>query len=118
MTFDEMHKIIWGNTLGVDVSGEYGMNDFLIKCDGVATGREALNFFNNELKDTYAPTIEMTELQVAQMMSFKEANVGFGTFIYKQGLGEVPAFEGWIQQDREDELMQAWLHPECVKVVE
>lgn len=118
MTFDEVIEIIWGNTLGIDASDEPGKKDFIVKDNSAATGREALTFLIRELKDTYASTIEMTELQVAQMMSFKEANVGFGTFIYKQGLGEVPAFEGWIQQDREDELMQAWLHPETIKVVE
>ncbi|APS42191.1 hypothetical protein FOL01_1332 [Weissella jogaejeotgali] len=70
------------------------------------------------LKEAYAPTIEMTEIQMKQMMSFKEVNAGFSTFMYKQGLGQVPAFSDFIATEREDELMQAWLHPETIKVVE
>lgn len=70
-----------------------------------------------QIKATYEPTIEMTQLQVDQMMSFKEIGAGFSTFMYKQGLGQVPAFEDWIKTKREDELMQAWLHPETIKVV-
>ncbi|WPQ68413.1 hypothetical protein [Weissella paramesenteroides] len=70
------------------------------------------------LKDTYAPTIEMTEMQMKQMMSFKEVNAGFSTFMYKQGLGHVPAFSEFITTKREDELMTAWLHPETIEMVE
>lgn len=72
----------------------------------------------SDLRTTYAPTIEMTEMQMKQMMSFKEVNAGFSTFMYKQGLGQVPAFSDFITTERENELMQAWLHPETIKVVE
>ncbi|WP_404975680.1 hypothetical protein NBT14_04270 [Weissella paramesenteroides] len=71
-----------------------------------------------QLRAEYAPTIEMTEMQMKQMMSFKEVNAGFSTFMYKQGLGQVPAFSDFITTERENELMQAWLHPETIKVVE
>lgn len=66
----------------------------------------------------YAPTVEMTEMQMKQMMSFKEVNAGFSTFMYKQGLGQLPAFSDFITTQRENELMQAWLHPETIKVVD
>ena len=71
-----------------------------------------------QLRVIYAPTIEMTEMQMKQMMSFKEINAGFSTFMYKQGLQQVPAFSDFITTKREDELMQAWLHSETIKVVE
>lgn len=69
-----------------------------------------------ELQQEYAPTVEMTEMQMKQMMSFKEVNAGFSTFMYKQGLGQVPAFSDFITTQRENELLQAWLHPETIKI--
>ena len=68
--------------------------------------------------DQLQPTIEMTEMQMKQMMSFKEVNAGFSTFMYKQGLGQLSAFSDFITTQRENELMQAWLHPEIIKVVD
>lgn len=109
MTFDEALKELDDDTRVTDEDGiEYTVGLDFGTVESVV----------EELRETYAQTVEMTQLQVDQMMSFKAANVGFGTFIYKQGLGEVPAFKDWIQQDREDELMQAWLHPETIKVVD
>lgn len=71
-----------------------------------------------ELREEYAPTVEMTETQMKQMMSFKQFNSWFSTFMYKQGLGQLPAFSDFITTQRENELMQAWLHPENIKVVD
>lgn len=71
-----------------------------------------------ELRQEYAPTVEMTEMQMKQMMSFKEVNAGFSTFMYKQGLGQLPAFSDFITTQRENELMQAWLYPKTIKVVD
>lgn len=106
MTFDEALNKLAMLSEFVGVSSNY-RDDFVVKAQDIIL----------ELRDTYAPTIEMTQLQVAQMMSFKEIGAGFSTFMYKQGLGQVPAFEDWIKTKREDELMQAWLHPETIKVV-
>lgn len=71
-----------------------------------------------ELRETYAPTIEMTELQKHQLLAFKEIQAGFSTFMFKQGAGEVPAFEDFITTDREAELMYAWLHPETITLID
>ena len=71
-----------------------------------------------ELRQEYAQTVEMTEMQMKQMMSFKEVNAGFSTFMYKQGLGQLPDFSDFITMQRENELMQAWLNPETIKVVD
>ena len=72
----------------------------------------------NELRETYAPTIEMTEAQKNQLLAFKEVNSWFSVFIYKQSHGGVPAFSESITPDREDELIRAWLNPELIKVVD
>lgn len=72
----------------------------------------------NKLRKEYEPMVEMTEMQMKQMMSFKEVNAGFSTFMYKQGLGQLPAFSDFITTQRENELMQAWLRPETIKVVD
>jgi hypothetical protein len=99
MTFDEGQELLLENVSEMDVV-------------------TLVIYVTESLEDTYAPTIEMTQLQVDQMMSFKKIGAGFSTFMYKQGLGQVPAFEDWIRTKREDELMQAWLIPECIKVVD
>lgn len=112
MTFDEVLNKSYQDVEYEAINSEY--DNYYLAQDVQQYFREVIE----KLKVEYAPTVEMTQLQVAQMMSFKAANVGFGTFIYKQGLGEVPAFKDWIQQDREDELMQAWLRPETIKVVD
>ena len=70
------------------------------------------------LRKEYAPMVEMTEMQMKQMMSFKEVNAGFSTFMYKQGLGQLPSFSDFITTQRENELMQAWLYPKTIKVVD
>lgn len=67
---------------------------------------------------TFDEVIEMNELQQAQMLSFKKTHAGFSAFMLKQGSGEVPSFSKFITVEREDELMQAWLHPELIKVID
>ena len=127
MTFDEVVEIIWGNTLGIDASDEPGKKDFIIKDDMVATGREALTFLIRELKDTYAPTIEMTQAQYDIFDSaLAESKAYENDFIYIIDALEIQSrfnggiFENELSAYRNDSryLMQAWLHPECIKVVE
>ena len=98
MTFDETRRYLIGNFEDMNL--------------------EAVISILNSLREEYAPTIEMNEMQMKQMMSFKEFNAGFSTFMYKQGLGELPAFNYFITTQRENELMQAWLHKETIKVVD
>lgn len=90
----------------------------LISMNGLddMSGEDAIRLINM-LRQEYAPTVEMTEMQMKQMMSFKEVNAGFSTFMYKQGLGQLPAFSDFITTKRENELLQAWLHPETIKVI-
>lgn len=84
-----------------------------------------------QLCATYAPTIEMTQQQYDELMGFKKRfgssnlaatinNGGYGTWsfldelsgrIFGHGIGEAT--------DKNIEtIMQAWLHPECIKVVD
>lgn len=108
MTFDEVTEIICGDTLGVDVSDEPGKKDFIIKDDMVATGREALLFLINELRRTYAPTVEMTD---REYKIFKSAKVDEDSADW---LDEIY----WEKVDYNyPKFMQAWLHPETIKVV-
>lgn len=78
---------------------------------------QAVNLLE-ELRETYAPPIKMTKLQESQLLAFKEIQAGFSTFMFKQGAGEVPAFEDFITTDREAELMYAWLHPEAITLID
>lgn len=53
MTFEEVQEIIMGDTIGE----EFNVNDycslFIVKDDGVLTGREQLMFLINELIENY-----------------------------------------------------------------
>lgn len=80
--------------------------------------KEDLFSLINDLREEYAPTVEMNEMQMKQMMSFKEFDSWFSTFMYKQGLGQLPAFSDFITTQRENELMQAWLHTDTIRVVD
>ena len=53
MTFEEVNKIILGDTLGEDFSVNDYCNIFIIKDDGVLTSREQLMFLLNELVENY-----------------------------------------------------------------
>lgn len=112
MTFDKVVEIIWGNTLGIDASDEPGKKDFIIKDDMVATGREALTFLINKLKDNYIPTIKMTKAEQVILLNYMEM-YSFREFM------EVVLYQDDLYQTLSDEeIAQAWLHPETIKVVD
>ncbi|NFA02972.1 hypothetical protein [Weissella cibaria] len=48
MTFDEVKRLIKKDVIGQDVGDNYSLI-----CDGVATGREQMNFIIDELRDEY-----------------------------------------------------------------
>lgn len=113
MTFDEVVEIIWGNTLGIDASDEPGKKDFIIKDDMVATGREALTFLIRELKDTYAPTIEMTKAEKTMLLNYLEMSSlreFMDVILYQNG--------NLYEKLSDEDIVQAWLHPETIKVVD
>ena len=113
MTFDEAIEIIWGNTLGVDASDEPGKKDFIIKDDTVATGREALTFLIRELKDIYAPTIEMTEEAYNELNDLRSHNRDLDGVLSRAMFPYNP-----LKWYTTEELAQAWLHPDTIKLVE
>ena len=66
------------------------------------------------LKETYAPKIKMTFEQKDELMQFlDESNFGFETFWFCLGSGA-----NLYKEFSENELMQAWLHPELIEVVD
>lgn len=84
-----------------------------------------------QLRETYAPTVEMTHSQYNEFMNFKQkfgsshlaaainqGNNGTWSFldelsgrIFEHGIGEMT--DEYIEI-----IMQAWLHPETIKIVD
>lgn len=120
MTFDEVVEIIWGNTLGVDASDEPGKKDFIIKDDMVATGREALTYLINELKDSYAPTIEMTKNQYLFITSEyeKESVVDAVANLTADNIIKEEFHSNFWSPLSEKQVVQAWLHPNDILIVD
>lgn len=66
----------------------------------------------NDLQETYAPKINMTFEQKDGLMQFlDESDFGFKTFWICFGAGS-----SLYKDFTENELMQAWLHPELIEV--
>ena len=64
------------------------------------------------LKDTYAPTIKMTRAEQVLLLNYWEMS-SFREFM------EVVLYQDDLYQTLSDEeIAQAWLHPETIKVVE
>ena len=71
----------------------------------------ALSIIKN-LKETYAPRIKMTFEQKDELMQFLgESDFGFEDFWICLGSGA-----NIYNEFTENELMQAWLHPELIEV--
>lgn len=74
-----------------------------------------------QLRATYAPTIEMTNDEKQLFDSWlkeDDFDTPFSGFLHR--IGELGGYEdrGLFLELSEKDLMQAWLHPECVKVVD
>ncbi|MBZ5980063.1 hypothetical protein [Leuconostoc gasicomitatum] len=75
----------------------------------------------------YTPTIEMTQQQKDVFLLYKKMT-WFSLFLSKLNepdnqefstLPDLSCFDNWgISKEREIELMQAWIHPEIIKVVD
>lgn len=73
----------------------------------------ALSIIKN-LEETYAPKIKMTFEQKDGLMQFLDgSDFGFKTFWICFGSGS-----SLYKEFSEKELMQAWLHPELIEVVD
>ena len=67
----------------------------------------------NDLQETYAPKIKMTFEQKDELMQFLDEDEEFEDFWYCLGSGS-----SLYKKFTENELMQAWLHPELIEVTE
>lgn len=71
----------------------------------------ALSIIKN-LQETYASKIKMTFEQKDELMQFlEEIDFGFETFWFYLGSGS-----SLYKEFTENDLMQAWLHPELIEV--
>ena len=92
MTFEEAIEII------EEVDGEVG----------------AIGYIINKLQETYAPKIKMTFEQKDELLQFLgESDFGFENFWICLGSGA-----NLYNEFTENELMQAWLHPELIEVID
>ena len=78
----------------------------------------------DKLREEYAPTVEMTAKEKGNFLSIANSSVTFANF-YEQVLKQSTNIKLGIQaspelykQLSENELIQAWLHPETIKVVD
>lgn len=83
--------------------------------------KEDLFSLINDLREEYAPTIEMTKVGKNYLLYYLE-NSSFGSFISDINLvrsGTIGVEPTDYFEDLSDEdLMQAWSHPETIKVVD
>lgn len=76
----------------------------------------------NKLREEYAPTIEMTAKEKEHLLSIATTSVTFTNF-YEQVLKQSTNIKFGVQTTpelykhlQENELMQAWLHQDTIKV--
>ena len=70
---------------------------------------EHLDEILKKLRQEYSPIVEMTQKQKGVIMSWKRGSTTFNDFINRHPFG----FENLT----EEQLMQAWLHPDDIVVV-
>lgn len=120
MDFDEVRRIILGNTLGEDMDMSRYHNDFIVESDGVLTGREQLLLLLGELRDNYVPRVEMTEGEADIILGYLNdpEEPEFSQLLHS--INRMGGFrdEGMFLYLSEENLMQAWLYPESIKVVD
>lgn len=78
--------------------------------------------FMERLRDIYAPTIEMTKKQYNTFKWHKD-NLDFSTCLgtFKKYNGETRIgikFDNLKGDLSDEDIMQAWLHPETIKIVD
>ena len=80
----------------------------------------ALSIIKN-LQETYAPKIKMTLEQRDELMRFLSEDEEFEDFCYgyrRKLYKEFSEEEELYKEFTENDLMQAWLHPELIEVVD
>ena len=76
-----------------------------------------------KLKKEYAPTVEMTKTEKNNILSSKKYGLSFINF-YADVMHQSTAIKFGVQTNpelyksfSEEKLMQAWLHPETIKII-
>ena len=110
MTFEEVYKILYKKYEIV----RFDYSDKTIKAkDSIAISTFDLFDLIEGLKEAYAPKIKMTFEQKEQFMAFVNSpDDNFENFWFCLGSGD-SLYKNKIS---EDDLMQAWLHPELIEV--
>ena len=118
MYFDEVRQIILGNTLGEEIDMSKYHNDFIVESDGVLTGREQLLFLLDELKEYYVPKVEMKQAEADIILGYLEDDSFFNLLSRIGSVGGFRDRHNLFLDLSEEDLMQVWLYPESIKVVE
>lgn len=113
MTFDEAWKQIKELSFPIQVPDEAD--------DAEVWMSDLIDVFE-ELRQEYAPTVEMTKKQYSTFKCHKD-NLDFsaclGTFQNYNGETRMGIKFDNLKGDLSDEdIMQAWLHPETIKIVD
>lgn len=78
----------------------------------------------NELRQEYAPTVEMTKEQKHILDDYREPGLYDGDYAFNVFYDEAHDYRlslrdtGLFDNITEKQLMQAWLHPETIKMVD
>lgn len=118
MDFDEVGRIILGNTLGEEIDMSRYHNDFIVESDGVLTGREQLLFLLGELKEYYLPDVEMTEGEADIILGYLDDPECDFELLLSVGRLTEPMSDSLFLDLSDEDIMRAWLHPESIKVVD
>lgn len=118
MDFDEVQRIILGNTLGEDMDMSRYHNDFIVESDGVLTGREQLLFLLGELRDNYVPKVEMKQAEADIILRYLDDPERDFELLLSIGRLNGPMSGRRFLDLSEEDIMRAWLHPESIKVVD
>lgn len=89
------------NRLETDTIGNYEMQETL-----------------ENLRDIYAPTIEMTSDEIGFLLFYLNEGLDFSDFIHQVNVMGGYKDKGLYLHISENKLMQAWLHLDNVKEVE
>ena len=110
MTFEEIYKILYGK----HKVARWDDVDKKLKVRDITTiSTWELFALIDGLKETYAPKIKMTLEQRDKLMIFIHEDENFEDFWYCYGRGCK-----LYKEFSEEELMQAWLHPELIEVTD
>lgn len=111
MTFDDVDDYIDARVLMVDTSSEYIEKD------------DVIDLIYKLIKE-YAPTIEMTKEQLHVLNYYRKPDLYDGDYVFNAFYEDTHTIRLGLLNNNiydnltEKQLMQAWLHPETIKVVD